>query len=216
MNGEEHWANAKDPQIPAALTPVVAGVATLHNFPKKPQIRIADERIAARLEPGRSPQVTFPNGQHALGPGDYDVMYNLTPVIQGPPGISGPPAGFGTTIAVVGRSNINVQDVARFRAIFNLTNNNPQIFVDGPDPGDLGGAEEGEAVLDTTWSGALAPGASVWLIVSASTNTTDGADLSELYIIDNSVGAIMTESFSECEASCHCAQDVLPRLGTHP
>ena len=143
-------------------------------------------------------------------------MYNLTPVIQGPPGISGPPAGFGTTIAVVGRSNINVQDVARFRAIFNLTNNNPQIFVDGPDPGDLGGAEEGEAVLDTTWSGALAPGAGVWLIVSASTNTTDGADLSELYIIDNSVGAIMTESFSECEASCHCAQDVLPRLGTHP
>lgn len=201
VNGEEHWANAKDPQIPGALAQLVAGVATLHNFRKKPQIKIAEQRIAARLEPGPSPQVTFPNGQHALGPGDYDVIYNLTPVIQGTPGISGPPAGFGSTIAVVGRSNINVQDVARFRAIFNLQNNNPLIFADGPDPGDLGGDEEAEAALDATWSGALAPGASVLLIVSASTNTTDGADLSELYIIDNSVGAIMTESFSECEAN---------------
>jgi len=201
VNGEEYWANSKDSEIPSALTPVVAGVATLHNFPKKPQIRIAEKRIPAHLQPGPSPQVTFQNGMHALGPGDYEVIYNMTSVIQGPPGVSGPAAGFGTTIAVVGRSNINVQDVARFRAIFNLPNNNPQIFVNGPDPGNLGGAEEAEAVLDTTWSGALAPGASVWLIVSASTNTTDGVDLSEVYIIDNSVGAIMTESFAGCEAT---------------
>ncbi len=201
VNGEEYWANSKDPEIPSALTPVVAGVATLHNFPKKPQIRIAEKRIPAHLQPGPSPQVTFQNGMHALGPGDYEVIYNMTSVIQGPPGVSGPPAGFGTTIAVVGRSNINVQDVSRFRAIFNLPNNNPQIFVNGTDPGNLGGAEEAEAVLDTTWSGALAPGAEVWLIVSASTNTTDGVDLSEVYIIDNSVGAIMTESFGVCEAA---------------
>ena len=32
VKGEEHWANAGDLQIPAALTPVVAGVNTLHNF----------------------------------------------------------------------------------------------------------------------------------------------------------------------------------------
>src|SRR5438477_5903503 len=34
VNGEEHWANASDPQIPAALAAVVAGVNTLHNFLK--------------------------------------------------------------------------------------------------------------------------------------------------------------------------------------
>ena len=200
VNSEEHWANSKDPEIPAALTPVVAGVATLHNFPKKPQLRIAEKRIPAHLQPGPQPQVTLQSGLHGLGPGDYEVIYNMTSVIQGPPGISGPPAGFGTAIAVVARSNINVQDVARFRDIFNLPNNKPQVFVNGPDPGDLGGADEAEAVLDTTWSGALAPGAEVWLVVSASTNTTDGVDLSELYIIDNNTGAIMTESFGGCEA----------------
>src|SRR5579864_356618 len=36
MNGEDHWANVNDPQIPAALAPVIAGVVSLHNFPKKP------------------------------------------------------------------------------------------------------------------------------------------------------------------------------------
>ena len=32
VNGEQHWANDRDPQIPTALTPAVAGVLTLHNF----------------------------------------------------------------------------------------------------------------------------------------------------------------------------------------
>ncbi len=38
VNGKEHWANVSDPQIPAALKPVVAGFASLNNFPKKPLI----------------------------------------------------------------------------------------------------------------------------------------------------------------------------------
>src|SRR5271157_5154214 len=40
VNGEMHYANASDPQIPAALAPVVAGIATLHNFRKQPMIRV--------------------------------------------------------------------------------------------------------------------------------------------------------------------------------
>src|SRR5260370_38653190 len=35
VNNEEHMANATDPQIPTALSPVVAGIVSLHNFPKK-------------------------------------------------------------------------------------------------------------------------------------------------------------------------------------
>ena len=36
-------------------------------------------------------------------------------------------------------------------------------------------------------------------MVSASTNTTDGIDLSETYIVENNLADIMTESFSACE-----------------
>ena len=53
---------------------------------------------------------------------------------------------------------------------------------------------------------AIAPGASVGLIVSATTNTTDGIDLSEAYIIENNFADIMTESFGVCELYATDAQ----------
>src|SRR6476660_7098834 len=49
-NGEVHWANADDPEIPAALAPVVAGVNTLHNFYEKPQIVISNRRFPVAHE----------------------------------------------------------------------------------------------------------------------------------------------------------------------
>jgi subtilase family serine protease len=63
----------------------------------------------------------------------------------------------------------------------------------------LGGGEEAEATLDSTWPGAIAPTAQVALVVSATTNTADGIDLSEIYIIENNFADVMTESFSACE-----------------
>ncbi len=38
VNGEARTANASDPQIPAALAPVVAGVVSLNNFPVKSHV----------------------------------------------------------------------------------------------------------------------------------------------------------------------------------
>src|ERR1700693_2955548 len=116
VNEEQQWANASDPQIPAALTPAVAGVLTLHNFLKKPQIRLAEQPALARIIPGKKPQVTFPaqNGQpitHALSPQDYATIYDINPAYQN--GIT----GSGVTIAVVGRSDLynGGEDVTDFR-----------------------------------------------------------------------------------------------------
>jgi subtilase family serine protease len=107
--------------------------------------------------------------------------------------------GAGATIGVIARSNINVSDVSQFRAFFGLPANDPQVVLNGPDPGDLGGGDEVEAVLDATWPGAVAPSATVKLVVSEDTNSTQGVDLSEIYIIDNNLADVMTESFSVCE-----------------
>jgi hypothetical protein len=76
VKGKEHWANSGDPQIPTALMPVVAGIATLHNFLKKPQLFVSDHRVVARSLPGQRPAVNFSSGKHALGPADYAVIYN--------------------------------------------------------------------------------------------------------------------------------------------
>ena len=211
VKGEQHWANASDPSIPTALTPAVAGVLTLHNFLKKPQIHFSPQPVAAKLVspgPGKKPQVTFPaqNGQpttYALAPQDFATIYNIYPVYNESTGVID---GNGTSIAVVGRSNLynSGADVIDFfydaiGAALQYGEPTFNIILDGPDPGDLGGGEEAEATLDSTWSAALAPGTTVDLVVSASTNTTDGIDLSELYIVENNLADIMTESFGTCE-----------------
>ena len=199
VNGEEHWANASDPMIPTALTPAVSGVLTLHNFVKKPASHFSGQAVPAKLVPGKKPQVTFPaqNGQpvtNALAPQDYAVIYNINTALSALP-------GNGVTIGVVGRSNLynSGEDVSDFRDNIGGCCGPISVILDGPDPGDLGGGEEAEATLDSTWSAAIAPYANVELVVSASTNTTDGIDLSETYIIENNLADIMTESFSACE-----------------
>ncbi len=204
VNEEQHWANANNPSIPSALTPAVAGISTLHNFLKKPQIRVFEHPVAFKVIPQHGqPEITFPaqNGQpatHALGPQDYATIYTS-------PAFSNPNlAGQGVVIGVIARSNLyNVNgpanDVGDFRANFLLPFTNTDILLNGPDPGDLGGGEEAEVTLDATWSGAVATQAVVQVVVSATTNTTDGIDLSEMFIVENNLADIMTESFSSCE-----------------
>jgi hypothetical protein len=204
VNGEQHWANASDPQIPTALVPAVAGVLTLHNFISKPTNHFVKTPVPARVTKANKPQVTFPpeNGQsaiNALAPQDYAVIYNINPVYNNV-------EGSGVTIGVIGRSDLynNGQDPQNFWSTIGTGGNyfggtRLIVIVDGPDPGDLGGGEEAEATLDTTWSGAIAPSATIDFVVSGTTNTTDGIDLSEQYIIENNLADIMTESFSTCE-----------------
>jgi Pro-kumamolisin, activation domain/Bacterial Ig-like domain (group 3) len=208
VNGEEHWANASDPQIPVALAPVVAGVKTLHDFYKKSQILITGEQFKFRATPGSQPEFTASNGVHALAPADYATIYNINPLYTPAPTTPPTPAinGTGTTIAVVGRSDFLLQDVIDFRNLFSLPANTPLVVTNGPDPGILNEGEQFEATLDVTWSGAVAPGAQVIFVVSASTNTTDGLDLSEEYIIDNDLANVMTESFSGCEFGATSAE----------
>lgn len=199
VNGAQHWANASDPSIPTALTPAVAGVLTLHNFLKKPQIRYSKRAVPAQSVPKRKPLVTFTeNGQviHALAPQDYATIYNINGAYS--QGLT----GSGVTIGVVGRTDIysGGQDVSDFRnTAFGICCGNFNIIENGADPGDLGGGEEFEATLDSSWSGAIANNATIDLVVSASTNTSDGVDLSEFYIVENNLADVMTESFGSCE-----------------
>src|ERR1700730_11354389 len=65
INSQEHWANAGDPSIPAALTPAVAGVASLNNFPRKAAHRLAGtftrDMATGKLKAVK-PEFTFAGG----------------------------------------------------------------------------------------------------------------------------------------------------------
>ncbi|HKV03953.1 MAG TPA: S53 family peptidase [Candidatus Acidoferrales bacterium] len=195
VNGEQHWANASDPAIPSALTPVVAGVDTLHNFYPKPMSRIVS---AASRSRSAKPQFTFVdnmgNTNYAVGPTDFATIYNVLPLWK--VGTD----GTGVTIAIVTDSNINVQDVADFRSIFGLPPNAPTVTVNGTDPGRLPNMDEPEAILDVEWSGAVAKNATINLVVSKSTSSTFGGDLSATFIVNEATPPpVLSESFGACE-----------------
>jgi hypothetical protein len=203
VNAEQHWANASDPSIPAALTPAVKGVLTLHNFISKPMSHLVKEPVLAQVvEANGRHYVTFPSSPpiHALEPQDFATIYNLTSPAYNPW------TGTGVTIGVVARNDLfgGGQDIQNFRSVVGSGMNtfggaSLNVILDGPDPGNVGGSEESEATLDATWSGAIAPNATVDFVLSGGTNTTDGIDLSELYIVENNLADIMTESFGSCE-----------------
>ena len=197
LNGEQHWANASDPSIPSALAPAVKGVLSLHNFPRHAQFTVAGAQAQAANPDEGSPLYTFTSGKseyYAVGPTDFATIYNVLPLWSA--GID----GAGQTIAIVGETDINPSDIASFRNLFGLPANPPNIIVNGTDPGiSLG--DEPEAVLDVSWSGAVARNATIDLVASATTSTSLGVDLSALYIVDNNLAPIMSESYGECEAA---------------
>ncbi len=186
-NGRLYHANAEDPSIPRGLADVVAGVASLNDFPRKP--------MHNGLRPAVQPDDTS-GGTSYLSPGDFAIIYDVNTLYSA--GIS----GTGQTIAIVGRTNPTTAstDWATFRTMMGLPANPPTVIVNGPDPGDLGTNEDGEANLDVEWSGAVAPNATIIFVTSATTDTTDGVDLSAQYIVDHDLAPVMSTSFGECEA----------------
>ncbi|MDR3675249.1 MAG: protease pro-enzyme activation domain-containing protein, partial [Acidobacteriota bacterium] len=195
LKGENHWANTSDPQIPAALAPVVAGFASLNNFPRKPLNHSLGTFTRSKATGEVQPLYTYLYGGYylGLGPTDFATIYNVLPLWNSDTD------GTGQTIAVVGETNINLQDVTAFRQLFSLPANPPNIILNGPDPG-ITAEDETEADLDVQWSGAVAKGATIDFVVSESTETTPGIDLSALYIVDNNLAPVMSISYGGCEA----------------
>jgi len=107
--------------------------------------------------------------------------------------------GTGQSIAVIGRSNIDLTDVRAFRKNFGLPANDPQIVLAGSDPGILTNGDEIESYLDVEWAGALAKNATIKFVVSASTATTDGIYLAAQYAVSHNVAPILSLSYGLCE-----------------
>ena len=183
-NGSEHVANAWDISVPAALAPVVAGVASLHNFGPRPYHHVISAPIA--------PQTDLNGGTHGLSPYDFAAIYDVAPLWT---------AGYdgtGQSIAIVGESDIAMSDVTGFRAQFGLPANNPTFIVNGKDPGYVPG-DETESDLDVEWAGAVAKGATIKFVTSASTNASDGVTLSAQYIVQHNTAPVMSLSYGACE-----------------
>jgi subtilase family serine protease len=196
VNGEKHVANMSDPKIPAALTPAVVGVVSLHDFRPKPLYQVHKAR----------PLFTDTNGNYSVVPADLATIYNLNPVFSA--GYSGK----GQTIALIEDTDLfSTSDWTTFRSTFGLSSYESGSLTtvyppppSGPNNCTVPGVvspNDGEAILDAEWASAAAPNAAIEMAVCADTTTTFGGLIAVQNLI-NAVTpppAIMSISYGQCE-----------------
>jgi len=197
IGGETHYANNRDPEIPAALAPVVTGLAPMNNFRAKPDIKVLGRAEFNPKTHEAKPDWTYPDGGGSwnlvVAPGDFAVQYDINPVYKS--GIT----GAGQSIAIISASNVDLGLVAHYQTLFGLTSSSlPEVVVDGSDPGLNGAATE--AYLDIELSGSVAPGASVILYTSDGTALTDGLALAAYRAVGDDLAGTISTSYGECEA----------------
>jgi subtilase family serine protease len=202
VKGEQHYANATAPQIPAAFAGIVTGVRGLDDFHPRPM-------GVRHVRPDYYYNGSQFSGQF-IAPGDIYTIYDMNPLLTASPKID----GTGQKVAIMGATDIYLSDLNDFRTGFGLptiscTAGTPpndvitacsdvhfSYVLGGADPGLVGGDTLEEADLDLEWSGATAPGAQLIFV-----NSTD-AFTSFYYAIDNKsvLGeSVISLSFGLCE-----------------
>ncbi len=238
VRGGKYVANVGDPQIPAALVPVVAGIKGLIKIPAHTNhtpIRQAsydahshrwhtvDSAGKAVAKPAFDDDA---DGDLDVTPQDFYTIYNVNPVFTG-----GHLAGT-ATVAVIEESDMEYGtvssttgvatggDVATFRRLFGVPGTlNMHVYhgygkVTCNDPGidPDGTGEDEEASLDAEWINATAPSANL-IFVSCDQSPDNGIFSSMAALVDNSLSDAMSLSYGESElflvASDYTAQDTL-------
>ena len=123
-NGGLHFAAANDPQIPAAIAPVVAGFTSLNNFRPKSHARMLGSASYDPKTGTAKPEWTVNGGEgyptiggvnFAMTPGDFGVQYDLPNPTLNSKYTGTPYDGSGQTVAIINEANINIALVNQFR-----------------------------------------------------------------------------------------------------
>jgi len=201
MNGKKRISLTAPPRIPAALAPVIQAVHGLYTAETRPLYKSTVHHFAAN---GARPSLTFSPGVNFIVPADFAVIYDV-------PASS---TGANQTIAIIGRSRVDNADIENFEGLFGLPVQDPTVIIppDGIDPGTpqtlppgsgIPSDDQAEATIDVTRAGSVAPGATLDLVISASSFTTDGIAIAASYAVDTTplLAHIMSLSFGDCEGN---------------
>jgi len=224
VQGQDHYANASDPYIPATLASVVSGFRALNDFHPHPMVghlgvahldRTTGKWSRAAAESGHLTATA--NALYITGPQDYAKIYGVDKVWQeGVDARPGAPPIVGTaqTIAVVGQTSLESADIQSFRDTFGITalgpngsvqlENPPASVCAAPDASDNEGYVDPEGYVDVEWSGAMAPDATVDYVACGQQGLTSGTDLAAAYVIEDPAHvqriSVLSTSYGDCEA----------------
>jgi subtilase family serine protease len=222
--GGRYAANVADPQIPAALAPLVAGIHGMVKIPTQinqtPIVRTAydmDTHAWHEVDPSHTGQVKpdFDSGggstARGVSPQDLYTIYDINPIFKG--GDLAQTA----TVAVVEQSDMAYGtvdgktgaatggDLVTFRKVFGVPGTlNMHVYhgygkVTCTDPGIVA-ADEAEATIDAEWANATAPSANL-VFMSCAAGSETGALTSLLAVIDNNLADVISLSYTISEKS---------------
>jgi len=199
FKGEKHVSNMSDPQVPAALAPVVSGVVSLNDFRPRPMHKL--HKAHSNFTFSDSLGTTY-----AVVPGDLATIYNLNPLFSA--GYSGQ----GQTIVLIEDTDVfSPSDWNNFRSAFGLASYTSGSFSSihpAPSSGTNNcgvprviAPNDAEAILDAEWASAAAPSAAIEMASCADTATTFGGLIAIQNLINASSQppAIVSISYGQCE-----------------
>jgi len=203
--GEQHYSGVRAAELPEALAPLVAGFLSLSDIPPHPTMVAARPAVQASKTGAHAsalPDNTTSMPSYDVGAQDFYTIYNENPLL------SAGTNGSGVTIALLEETDIRTSDVTHFRTTFAVSPATPNLTVEHgsgavtcADPGITDKDEEGEAVLDTEWAGAVAPEATLLYMSCSSSNSTNtaGIFLSAEAVIENNLATTMSLSYGNTE-----------------
>ena len=195
VKGQKHIANMRDPQIPAALAPVVAGVVSMHDF--KPRTMYKPKA-----------DYTFTSGgttYYPVVPADLATIYNLNPLFKA--GLTGQ----GQTIVLIEDTDLySATDWNTFRSVFGLSSYSGSLTQIHPHPPSgpnncidphVSPETDFEAAIDVEYASATAPSANLELASCLDTATFGGLiAIQNLLNASSAPPAVISMSYGECEA----------------
>jgi subtilase family serine protease len=178
VQGETHFSNLRDLQVPAAVETLVQHIGGLTDFQPRPA---SDYR---RMHP----QYTEADkvGYYLFAPGDMATEFDLTPLYNS--GID----GTGITVAVIGIGEVDLSSVATYRADYNLPVNTPTSVLVNSDPNPAN-MDDFEAQGDLELLGAVARNANLVYVHDAN------LDNAVQYAVDQKIGSVINFSYGAPE-----------------
>ncbi len=196
INGEEHYANMTDPQIPAALSQVISGTVSLNDLKAHPFVKAV-------------PAYASGNGRQLVTPSDLATIYNLNN------SFAAGWTGQGQTIAVLEHSDLYTPgDWLVFRKTFGLARAYPKGALVTVHPQGLTGStctdpgvngDDQEAIVDAEYASAAAPNATIEVAAFADTTVFGGFIALQNLLASSAPPAIVSIGFGIPEAQLGAA-----------
>jgi subtilase family serine protease len=197
----------------AAVAPATSAFAAPGGSPSSPDRLVFNTRpphiksplAAGTVRPSLTPEQCLGETQGAFAcqtPDSIRAAYGI------PSTVNGAPAGTGQTIVIVdafGSPTVS-QDLKTFSTAFGLPDANLNVIYPNGKPTWQGTANQvqwaAETSLDVQWAHAVAPGATIDLVVAPS-SYGDSLNLAQRYVVDHHLGNVMSLSFGAPESLIH-------------